>query len=87
MINDHTLPNIHLTITAPDQTLFEGSVSQATFPGAKGRFQVLKNHAPLITTLQKGTITYHDGTQSHQVATDAAIMEVIDNQITVLVTR
>lgn len=81
-----TSPSIQLTVTTPDQTLFEGKVTSATFPGATGSFQVLHNHAPLVSTLQRGSIVYHDGEQEQALPTEAGIVEVLNNQITVLVT-
>lgn len=45
---------IQLTIITPDQKIFEGEVEEATFPGATGSFQVLKNHAALVSALTRG---------------------------------
>ena len=45
-----------VTIVSPEKTLFEGEVEGVKLPGAKGRFEVLKDHAPLISTLTQGTI-------------------------------
>jgi len=48
-----------LEILTPDQKVFEGQVDSATFPGTKGSFQVLNNHAPLVSTLEKGKVIYN----------------------------
>ncbi|MEL6539502.1 MAG: F0F1 ATP synthase subunit epsilon [Bacteroidota bacterium] len=77
---------IQLTVTTPDQTFFEGRIAKATFPGTAGPFQVLHNHAPLVSTLQRGTIVYHDGEQENSLPTETGIVEVLSNQITVLMT-
>ena len=49
MLNTHySLPNtqpMFLQIITPDKKVFEGEVESATFPGTKGSFQVLTNHA------------------------------------------
>ncbi|MBP7462875.1 MAG: F0F1 ATP synthase subunit epsilon [Bacteroidales bacterium] len=45
-----------LTILSPDKTLFVGEASLIEVPGTKGRFQMLVNHAPVVSTLQAGTI-------------------------------
>ncbi len=47
-----------LKIISAEKVEFEGTVESVTLPGAKGLFQVLKNHAALISALNKGTITY-----------------------------
>ena len=77
---------MHLTIITPDEKVFEGSVQQVTFPGSAGSFQVLKNHAPLVSPLQKGTIRYGNEQQEHALAIEEGLVEVLHNTITVLVT-
>ena len=47
---------MYLEIYTPDKKVFEGEVTSATFPGSDGTFQVLNDHAPLISTLGKGDI-------------------------------
>jgi F-type H+-transporting ATPase subunit epsilon len=73
-----------LEIITPDKKVFAGEVNSATFPGTKGSFQVLTNHAPLISTLAKGKITYvsKEGTKSLNV--DGGVVEVLHNKISVL---
>ncbi|HKJ78036.1 MAG TPA: ATP synthase F1 subunit epsilon [Prolixibacteraceae bacterium] len=46
-----------LEIITPDKTMFEGEVKRVNLPGSKGAFEILKNHAPIISTLEKGKIT------------------------------
>lgn len=77
---------MHLTIITPDKKVFEGSVQQVTFPGSAGTFQVLKNHAPLVSKLQKGAIRYIDEKQEYVIAIQDGLVEVFNNTITVLVT-
>jgi F-type H+-transporting ATPase subunit epsilon len=75
---------MYLEIITPDKKVFAGEVDSATFPGTKGSFQVLTNHAPLISTLAKGKITYvsKEGTKSLNV--DGGVVEVLHNKISVL---
>ena len=47
---------LKLDIVSPEKQLFSGEVEGATFPGDKGRFTVLYNHAPIISTLGEGNI-------------------------------
>ena len=76
---------MHLIILTPDQKVFEGSVQKATFPGSAGSFQVLKYHAPLVSTLQKGAILYGGERQEHVLAIEKGLVEVLNNIITVLI--
>jgi F-type H+-transporting ATPase subunit epsilon len=47
---------MRLEIITPDKKLFEGEVDAVTFPGIDGSFQVLKGHAPIISSLKEGKI-------------------------------
>ena len=51
---------MYLEIITPDKKLFEGEVNLIKIPGSKGDFEILKNHAPIISTLEKGTIKIQD---------------------------
>ena len=44
-------------ITKPDTTLFEGEAKTLKLPGTAGAFEMLQNHAPIISSLTKGTVT------------------------------
>ncbi|GLB52518.1 hypothetical protein NBRC110019_15580 [Neptunitalea chrysea] len=45
-----------LEIVTPEATLFEGQVEAVTVPGLNGEFQILNNHAAIVSILGKGTI-------------------------------
>lgn len=47
---------MRLEVITPDKKLFEGNVDAVSFPGIDGSFQVLKGHAPIISTLKEGKI-------------------------------
>ena len=47
---------MHLEIVYPEAKLFSGEVESLTVPGASGSFQVLNNHAPIVSTLTKGQV-------------------------------
>lgn len=47
---------MHLEIVSPEAKLFSGEVKSLTVPGASGSFQVLNNHAPIVSTLTKGQV-------------------------------
>jgi F-type H+-transporting ATPase subunit epsilon len=50
------MDNLYLEIRTPDSEIFRGEVKQVVLPGKEGLFGVLKNHAPLIATLQTGVV-------------------------------
>lgn len=45
-----------IKITKPDATLYEGEVKLAELPGTGGLFEILNNHAPIISSLTRGTL-------------------------------
>lgn len=75
---------MHLTIITPDKQVFDGEVEMASFPGSDGSFQVLHNHAPLVSSLGKGDITYRTRETATNVYVEGGVVEVLDNKITVL---
>ncbi len=75
---------MHLTILTPTKKIFEGDVQKITFPGSEGPFQVLKDHAPLASMLQKGTILYEDEHRKHILAIEEGWVEVSHNRMMVL---
>jgi F-type H+-transporting ATPase subunit epsilon len=47
---------MYLEIISPEQTLFKGDVESILFPGSHGDFQVLNDHAPIVSNLTKGKV-------------------------------
>ena len=47
---------MHLEIITPEKSLYSGEVVLVQLPGKDGSFEILKNHAPIISILKKGTI-------------------------------
>ncbi|MDN3687859.1 ATP synthase F1 subunit epsilon [Cyclobacterium jeungdonense] len=75
---------MHLEIITPDRKIFEGEVSEATFPGANGSFQILKNHAAIVSALEKGAVSYTTSDGKKSLVVDGGVVEVNDNKIIVL---
>ncbi len=77
---------IHLEITTPEKGIFSGEVMKVTLPGSMGPFQVLQNHAPLISTLQQGAIVYSDGSKEEQTfaVETGGVVEVRNNRVDVM---
>ncbi|WP_031427011.1 ATP synthase subunit delta [Flavimarina sp. Hel_I_48] len=47
---------MHLEIVSPEATLYVGEASSVTVPGIDGDFQMLDNHAPIVSLLEKGSV-------------------------------
>lgn len=77
---------MYLEIITPDKKIFEGEVKLIQLPGSKGAFEILKNHAPIISTLDKGTIKIQDKNGKEQLfEVDGGVIENKVNKIIVLV--
>jgi F-type H+-transporting ATPase subunit epsilon len=48
---------MYLEIVSPEATLFSGEIESVTVPGPTGSFQMLNNHAPIVSTLKEGIVT------------------------------
>jgi F-type H+-transporting ATPase subunit epsilon len=49
--------SLYLEVRTPDKEIFNGEIEQVILPGKDGMFGILKNHAPIIASLQKGKVT------------------------------
>ena len=47
---------MHIEIVSPEATLFSGEVESVTVPGSMGSFQMLNNHAPIVSSLKEGIV-------------------------------
>jgi F-type H+-transporting ATPase subunit epsilon len=75
---------MYLEILTPDKKVFEGDVAIATFPGADGSFQVMDNHAPLISLLKEGLVEYKSKDTSDSVFITGGVVEVLRNKVVLL---
>lgn len=75
---------MYLEIITPDKKVFEGEVESATFPGSDGSFQVLNNHAPIISSLAKGDLIYKTREGAKIITVDGGVVEVKNNKVIVL---
>lgn len=75
---------MHLEILTPEKKVFEGNVTIATFPGADGSFQIMDNHAPLISLLQEGVVEYKSKDASQRITITGGVVEVLKNKVVLL---
>ena len=75
-----------LEIITPDKNIYSGEVTSVQLPGSLGSFAILKNHAPIISTLEKGKIkVVEQSGQTLFFEVEGGIVENKDNKIIVLV--
>ena len=63
--------------------MFEKNVSKVELPGAKGRFMVLKNHVPLISSLVEGNVSYVSEGKEESLKVRTGFVEINENKVTV----
>ncbi len=75
---------MHLEIITPDKKVFDGEATIVTFPGSDGSFQIMNNHAPLISLLNEGIVEYKTKDSRKQVKITGGVVEVLKNKVIVL---
>lgn len=74
-----------LEIVTPDKKIYSGEVKLVQAPGTDGSFEILKNHAPLISTLDKGTVKVVEEDDTEKLfEIDKGVIEVNKNRIILL---
>ena len=74
-----------LEIITPEKIVFKGQISSVTCPGADGRFQILRNHAPFISALNIGPLWFIDEEGSRRLfAVSGGASHVLKNKVLIL---
>lgn len=73
-------------IITPEKKLFEGETSMVKVPGAKGSFQMLNMHAPIVSTLEKGEVVIREMNDNElKFSVNGGLVECKNNKIVILV--
>ena len=89
---------MRLEIVSPEATLFSGDVTSVTLPGIMGEFELLNNHAPVISLLKEGHVKingnitleedveqlFKKSDQGFWLPINSGTLEVKDNKVIVL---
>jgi F-type H+-transporting ATPase subunit epsilon len=75
---------LHLQIVTPDRLLVREDCDQVQIPGKNGELGILPGHAPLITELQIGEISYRAGATTQYLAVAWGFAEVLSDKVTIL---
>lgn len=77
---------LKLKIVSPERIEFDGEVESVLVPGAQGQFEILKDHAPIISTLDKGVVEYGQSKgQKVQLEILGGFVEVQQNVVSLCV--
>jgi F-type H+-transporting ATPase subunit epsilon len=79
------MKEIKLEIVTPSKTAYSGAINSISVPGTSGAFQVLYNHAPILSSFEIGVIKISDSNNNELIfATSGGTIEVLDNKILIL---
>lgn len=78
---------MQIQVLTPTGKIFEGSCSAVIVPGSGGEFEVLQNHAAIVSSLEPGNvrITLSDGTKK-TYSIQSGFIEVLKNEVALLIT-
>ena len=77
---------LKLKIISPERIVFDGEVKRVVVPGMLGEFEILENHAPIISSLNNGVVTYVPSAgDTNTLQLRGCFVEVQKNQISLCV--
>ncbi len=79
------MAQIHLEVVTPTGPVISDDVDLVTAPGVGGEFGVLANHAPFLSTIKTGTLSFKKDKQTKYLMVSGGFSEVSNNKITFLV--
>ena len=74
-----------MKIISPERIEFSGEVQSVLVPGTKGSFEILTDHAPLISSVQPGVVEYATAEGKEQLAITGGFVEVQRNEVSLCV--
>ncbi|MFQ5443904.1 MAG: F0F1 ATP synthase subunit epsilon [Nitrospinales bacterium] len=75
---------IELTIVTPERLMMSDKVEQVNVPASEGDVGILPNHAPLLTAIRPGQLSYQNGENRIILVVSGGYLEVAENRVTVL---
>ena len=75
---------LNLEIVTPEKMVFSDTVDAVTVPTESGEVGILNNHAPLISTLKPGILSYTRGGTNERMVIAGGFLEVSENNVSVL---
>ena len=73
-----------LSIVTPEKLLVSEEVDQVNVPGSEGDLGILYDHAPILTNLRSGQLSYEKDGETIALVVSGGYLEVTDNRVTIL---
>ena len=74
-----------LEIVSPEKIIYSGKAESVTLPGLNGSFTILDRHAPIISALKKGVVSYSIDGKNEEIITNGGFVEVKKNNVSVCI--
>lgn len=77
---------MNITVLTPDQEIYQGPITSVKVPGVGGQFEILKNHAPIVSALGEGPVRLRIASGSDMsFSIEKGFIEVLNNEVSLLV--
>lgn len=77
---------MNLIVLSPDKEIFSGAVKSVQVPGEDGSFQMLENHAAIVSSLKEGVVNVVKANgEKMSFKVDGGFVEMLNNEVSLLV--
>jgi len=77
---------MHISVLTPDKEIFDGEITSVKVPGVSGQFEVLNNHAPIVSALGVGQVRLmKENGEKITFGIEKGFIEVLKNKVSLLV--
>ena len=76
---------LQLRIVSPEKAEYDGTVESVLVPGTMGQFEILTNHAPIISSLGGGEVIYSAADGKHSIMIAGGFVEVQKNKVSLCI--
>jgi len=77
---------MNITVLTPDAAVYQGTITSVKVPGIDGQFEILKNHAPLVSALGEGPVRIiREGGDNLTFSIEKGFIEILNNEVSLLV--
>ena len=76
---------MNLEIISPEKIIYSGKAQSVTLPGLNGLFSILNRHAPIISALKAGAVSYRIDEKEEEITISEGFVEVNKNSVSVCI--
>ena len=79
---------LYLEVVTPEKVVFQGKVISVNVPSVAGKFTILKDHAPIVATLQPGVVKVEGRfSEDFEFPCNRGVVECLNNEATILIEK